>query len=238
VKNLKHLAVIFLLALIIIMVAPLAQAADTISKPTVTLPMNWALTDDTPYPDSVSEYDPAGAGLLEYTDQQTYDFVMIYYEKALSIQYTAASLQAEAESIYTRDHTDSYFDSGSKQYAGVTAGYAKGYNATVGSAGVYRLEVVFVKGGEYFNVYAYYDATDQAESTVTSLINSIDVSGGSLLGGSNLYIIVGAIVAIIVVVVVVVVLVKRRKKPHQASAPEYIYPSSAPPPPPPPLSAV
>lgn len=202
---------------------PLAKAADTLSKPAVTFPANWSLKTDNPYPTEDSEHDPAGAGLLECTDQNTYDLVMIYYEKAPSTSYTASTLKAEAESIFLRDDNENIIDSGSKQYAGVTAGYAKGYDSSVD---VYLLELVFVKGSYYFNVYAYYDANAQAENKVTSLINSIDVSGTSQLGGSNLFIIIGAIAAIIVIVVVVVLVMrKKRKQPQQAAAaPQYSYP--------------
>jgi hypothetical protein len=56
---------------------------------------------------------------------------MVYYEKAPSISYTAATLKAEAESFFGRDHSEAIIDSGSKQYAGVTVGYAKGYDSSV-----------------------------------------------------------------------------------------------------------
>ncbi len=207
---------------------PLARAAETLQKPTVTLPSSsWELTTDNAYPTDASEHDPAGAGLLEYTDNSTYDFVMIYYEKAPSTTYNSASLKAEAESIFTRDHNETIISSGTQDYAGVSAGFAKGYDSSIN---VYLLELVFVKGGDYFNVYAYYDANTQAESRVNSLINSINVPGNSLLSGPMLYVIIGVIAAVIVIVVVVVVMRSRKKKPQQAAQTPAQY--SYPPPPP------
>jgi hypothetical protein len=224
VKKHEILALVFLLAIIVPLAVPMARAAETLSKPTVTLPSSdWQMTTDNPYPTDVSEHDPAGAGLLEYTDQNTYDFVMIYYEKAPSTVYTSTSLQAEAVSIFQRDHNDTVIDSGSSQYAGVNAGYAKGYDSGIDA---YRLELVFVKSNYYFNVYAFYDANTPAQNRVNSLINSIDVSGSSLLGDSMLFIIIGVIAAVVVVVVVVIVMRGRKKKSAQSSqtSPQYSYP--------------
>lgn len=215
-KKQHVIAVVFLFAIMIPMAVPLTRAADTLQKPTVTLPSSdWQLTTDNAYPTDVSEHDPAGAGLLEYANQN-YDVVIIYYEKAPSTAYTSASLQAEAESIFTRDHSEAINSSGAQQFAGVNAGYAKGYDSSVP---VYLLELVFVKGGYYFNVYAYYDANAQAESNVNSLINSIDVPGNSLLSGPMLYVIVGVVAAVVVIVVVVVVMRSRKKKPQQSAQP-------------------
>lgn len=228
-KKYRIVALVFLLAIMVPVAVPLTRAQGTLSKPTVTLPSSdWKVTTDNAYPTDVSEHDPAGAGLLECTYQVTYDFVMIYYEKAPSTAYNAISLQAEAESIFTRDHNETMIDSGSSQYAGVTAGFAKGYDSGLN---VYLLELVFVKGGYYFNVYAYYDANAPAESRVNSLINSIDVPGNSLLSGSMLYVIIGVVAAVVVVVVVVAVMRSRKKKPEQ-SAPasaQSTYPPPLPP---------
>lgn len=217
----QHALAILLLVTIVLAAAPFATAAGNLSKPSVTLPANWQLTDETPYPDATSEHDPQGAGLLQYEDTVNYDGVMIFYESAQSTTYTSAQLRAEAEDIFYRDHEMMYDESGTMTVAGVQAGFAKAYDAEYD---VYILELVFVKDNYYINAYALYDANAQSENAVTSLLNSI--SGGGLFSGTMLYLIIGIIAAIIVVVVVVVVL-RKRKKPVQMPPQNYI-----PPPPP------
>lgn len=219
-------AVVFLLAILTSMTIPMSRAADTLSQPTVTIPSNWKLDSATPYPNSVAEHDPLGAGLIEYSNKDTFDFVMIYYEKSLQT-FAASNLQAEAETIFQRDHSITMQNSGVDTYAGVSAGYAKGIDSDI-----VTLELVFIKGNYYFNVYAYYDNTAQAENQVKSVINSINVAGTSPLGldTTMLIIIIGAVAAIIVVVVVVVIVARRRKKPQQSAQPAAQ--NNFPPPPP------
>jgi len=233
VKKQQVITLIFLFAIMIPLALPLTRAADTLQKPTVNVPSSaWQVTTDNPYPTDISEHDLAGAGLLEYTNQNTYDSVAIYYEKAPSTAYTSTSLKAEAISIFSRDHSETITSSGAKDYAGVNAGFAKGYDASFDAN---LLELVFVKGGYYFNVYAYYHANTAAENNVNSLINSIDVPGNSLLSGPMLYVIIGAIVAVVVIVVIVIVIRSRRKKPQQSAQP-YVQDSFPPPPPPAPTT--
>ncbi len=218
----QHVIAILLLATIVLAAVPFASAAESLSKPSVTLPSNWQLTDETAYPNAVSEHDAQGAGLLQYQDPTTYDGVMIYYEKAPTTTYTSAQLQAEAEAIFTRDHSDlTYTDSGVMTVAGVQAGYAKALETTYNA---YVLELVFVKDNYYINAYALYDANTQSENAVTSLLNSIN--NGGLFSGIMLYVIIG-IVVVVVVVVVAVVMLRKRKKPVQIQTQNYI-----PPPPP------
>lgn len=224
----QQIIVIFLLATIISMTVPMSRAAESLSKPTVTLPANWTLQSESSYPNEISEHDPQGAGLLEYVDENTYDTILIYYEKAPSTTYSGPDLQAEAEAIFQRDHTESISDSGFKTVAGVSAGFAKGYDSDYDT---YTLELVFVKSNYFFNAYAYYDANTQSEDKVNSLINSISVGGTSLLAASMLYIIIGVVAAVVVVVVVVVLVTRRKKKPPQQVM-QYNPTSSSPPPPP------
>jgi hypothetical protein len=61
------------------MTVPIGRATESLSKPTVTLPANWKLQSETPYPNEVSERDSQGAGLSEYVDENTYGVIMIYY---------------------------------------------------------------------------------------------------------------------------------------------------------------
>jgi len=208
----QQIIVILLLTSIIFSAIPLAFAANTLSKPNVTLPKNWTLNTDTPYPNAPAEHDNNGAGMVEYSDTNTYDFVMIYYENAPSTTYTSADLKAEAQSIFTRDHTnETMTESGVMTIGGVQAGYAKGYESDFNT---YDLETVFIIGHYYFNAYAYYDATSQSDANVKALLNSITVGGSSnsMFGGSTLWIIIAAVAAIVVVIVIVLVLVTRKRK--------------------------
>ena len=127
---------------LVLLTVSYVSAAGSAVKPTVTLPSSdWTLKTDTAYPNSRAEHDPQGAGLLEYQNTVNYDFVMVYYEKAVDAQPSQSSLQADAEHIFARDHTDATMSSsGIMTIAGVQAGYAKGYDFSVGTYGVVRLE--------------------------------------------------------------------------------------------------
>ncbi|MFB3889956.1 MAG: hypothetical protein ACE14S_10730 [Candidatus Bathyarchaeia archaeon] len=221
----------FLLASLIILAAfPIIEAQEKLAKPTVKLPSGWEQSNETTYPYAPSEHDPQGAGMVEYTDQEDYDVVRIYYERAPSTAFSDAELRAEAISIFETVDDMPIDERGVTPMAGTSAGFAKGYEADLDT---YTVEYVLVKGGYYLNVHAYYDATTQDQNQVVSLIDSISVSGaagGSLLEGTTLYIIIGVVVAVVVVVVILVVALRRRKRqPKQAV--QYSYP--APPPPPP-----
>lgn len=218
----QQIMVILLVATFALAALPLTSA-QSLSKPSVTIPSGWQLVDETPYPDAYSEHDSQGAGLLKYQNPTNYDGVMIYYERAPSTTYTSSDLQYEAESIFSRDHDISYDESGVMTVAGVQSGYAKGYDSTYDA---YVLELVFIKDNYYINAYALYDANSQSENAVMSLLNSI--GGGGLFSGTMLFIIIGVIVAVVIVVVAVVVM-KKRKKPAVAQMPP---PSYIPPPPP------
>ncbi len=225
----QHILVILLVAAFVIAAASPICAAQTLSKPNVTMPSGWELSDETAYPNEVSEHDAQGAGLVEYQDSETFDFVMIYYENAPSDSYTSAELRSEVEGIFYRDHEDLSLDeSGTATYAGVQTGFAKAYDSEFD---VYHIELVMIKGNYYMNIYAVYDATDEAENKVESLINSINTDSG-LLGGNMLYIIIGIVIVIIVVVVVVVLIMKRRKRAAPVTMPAYQGSMPIPPPPP------
>lgn len=230
----KQIVLAFLIvAIISVLAVPLSRAAETVTKPTVTLPANWQQTDQTAYPDTYSEHDPAGAGMVEYTDQTDYDTVVIYYEKAQVSSYTSQQLKNEAEDLFeSYDVSDNIGldSSGVTQYAGVSAGFAKGYDIATDT---YKMEIVFIKGNQYINVHAYYDATTEDQNQVESLTNSISVGGTAataIVGNNMIWIIIGVVAAVIVIVVVIVVLRGRKKQPQQATM-QKTYP---PPPPPPP----
>ncbi len=229
----QKLVMMFLLAGLILSSMPLAMAAATLAPPTVSMPnSNWEETDSTSYPNTVAEHDPDGAGMLEYTDNTNHDMITIYYEKAQVSGYSSPQLKTEAENIfeeYDSSDTRSLDASGTATFAGVEAGYAEGYDDTEET---YITELVFIKGGYYFNVQAYYDATTQSEEDVDALINSISVSG--LPGDSTssftwLYAIIG-VVAVIAVIVIVIMFARKKKSAQPQQQPPYDFP---PPPPPP-----
>jgi hypothetical protein len=222
-----HYALAILVCMVVISSTSICQA-QTFSKPSLTVPVDWKLSTDTAYPNAQSEFDPAGAGLLEYVNSKTNDDVAIYYEK-VTANYTNSELEQEAVALFQRDFSDYYVeDSGVVQAAGVPSGYARGYNETIDT---YVLDMFFVKSNYCVNVLAIYGSNTQSTDQVTSIIDSIGVGGGAFsLGGNMLFAIVGVVVAIIVVIVVVVVLRGRKKK---AVQPQQISPGNYPPPPPP-----
>jgi hypothetical protein len=174
----KQSIIIVVLIASFLLSVPLASAAGAVVKPTLTMPnSNWAFSSESAYPNEPSEHDPKGSGEITYENSVTYDFVMVYYEQAIDANPTQSSLQADVEHIFARDHpNDVMAESGIMTIAGVQAGYAKGYNASVGAYGVVLLETAFVKGSDYFNVFAYYDHNSESETQVTSLMNSITVA--------------------------------------------------------------
>jgi heme/copper-type cytochrome/quinol oxidase subunit 4 len=177
VKKQSTLTIAFLASLVLL-VFPLTTAAESAVRPTVTLPNNnWILRSESTYPTEPSEHDSRGAGSIEYRNEVNYDFVMIYYERAVYGPMSDDSLTADAIHIFARDHEDTVMsESGITTFANVHTGYAKGIESEYD---IYTLELAFVKGADYFNVFAYYDANAQSESQVNALINSIEVSGTS-----------------------------------------------------------
>jgi hypothetical protein len=261
----QSILIIAFLAVLVLLVFPLTTAAESPVKPTVTLPNNnWILRSESTYPTEPSEHDPQGAGLIEYRNEVNYDFVMIYYERAVNGPMSDDSLKADAIHIFARDHEDTVMsESGITTFANVNAGYAKGIESDYD---IYTLELAFVKGADYFNVFAYYDANAQSESQVNTLINSIEVSGTSATSSPSLtpsptptlspsplpsptpssgsttaaqtgvesYYIYIVVTIIAIVVVVVVLLVVLRKRKNQNRQSSEPTFASQPPPPPPP----
>ena len=227
--NKQH--VLAILLLIALMSTVSICQAQTLSKPTVTIPSGWKLDQQTAYPNGPSEYDPAGGGMLAYVNQAN-DEVRVYYEKAPGTTFTSAALEQEAVSLFNRDFSDyTADDSGTVQAAGVPAGYARGYDATTDS---YVFDSVFVKNNYFFNVMAVYSVNTQTEQQVSSIIDSISTGGAAILGGSSVFIIVGIIAAVVVVLVIVVMLSRRKKSAPQQTQMPQITPANYPPPPPPP----
>jgi hypothetical protein len=155
---------------------------ESITKPLVVPPLNWYLASDTPYPDAPSEYDPEGAGMMQYIDQLDQDFVVIHYERASTITWTNATLESEAAEILERDHTgEPIVDNGAMTIAGVAAGYAKAYDSQYDT---HSLEAIFEKGLVFFRAYANYAANHYAEAQVVTLLNSIAIQESTLISCS------------------------------------------------------
>jgi hypothetical protein len=226
-RKLQLLTVVILVAFILAL--PLVQAAETLQKPNVTLPSQWSLEDEIAYPNAASEHDTAGAGMLQYVNPENQDSVKIFYEKAPNTTYTNPQLKNEANSLFERDFSDwTIAESGTREIAGVNAGFVKGYDA---ENDVFIEDIVFVKNNYYFNALALYDGNTQSEQQTLGVINSVS-TGNSPFGGSMLFIIIGVVAAVIVIVVVVLVVVRKKTKSHpQQATGQFDYP-----PPPPPQS--
>lgn len=206
----KHLIDVGFILFCLAISLPTVLCAASISKPTVTLPENWYLESETPYPEEYSQYDPEGAGLLIYWDGEDYDFVMLYYEKAPSYTMTGSALESKASLMFLEYHEEYPLDeTGTLNIAGEVAGYALGYDSELD---INRIEMVFVKNDVFLNAYAYYSATSEDWLEIKSLLDSISI--GAANGGIPwILIIVPIVVAIAVIIVVVIFLLKRRKKP-------------------------
>jgi hypothetical protein len=169
----KHLIPFFLLACLSSAGVYEVSSLESITKPLVVPPSNWYLARETSYPNALSEYDPEGAGMMQYIDETDQDSVLINYEKAPAITWTNATLEMKAAEILERDHPSaSIMGNGTMTIARVTAGYAKSYDSEYDT---YSLETVFQKGSIFFRAYALYAAMHYAEAQVISLLNSIAV---------------------------------------------------------------
>ncbi len=169
----RHLTLCFLLACLSVFVVYEGSGLESITKPLIVPPLDWSLASEMPYPNAASEYDPEGAGMIQYIDQLDQDYVVIHYERAPAVAWTNATLVLKAAEILERDHmAKPIVYNGTLTIAGVTAGYAKAYDSQYDA---YNLETVFTKGSVFFRAYANYIATHFAEAQVISLLNSIAV---------------------------------------------------------------
>ena len=186
---------------------PECSASVSLSKPIVTLPSGWSLTNETAYPNSPGAiHDPLGCGLVEYQNTVTSETVLIYYENSMGATYTNDQLRTEAQEIYFRDFGSNSTQSGIMTVARVPAGYAEVYNSTYD---INYQELVFVKGHYYFNVLALYMNGDPA---AMDLINSVSVP--TQTSSVEVY----ALTMITIVAVAASVLVIQKKRPIKRSA--------------------
>jgi hypothetical protein len=155
-------------------------ALESIQKPNVTVPFNWRVEEDIVYPDfEGSKHDPEGAGFLQFVSQDDpTDFVSIYYESALGMNYSSAELEGESYRIYQENRGSIPEEHGLMAVSGVSAGYSTGYNPT---ANYFAEEIVFVKNKCYVYISAVYSGEGEIEAT--NLIRSIVVVGSSSTNG-------------------------------------------------------
>jgi KaiC/GvpD/RAD55 family RecA-like ATPase/opacity protein-like surface antigen len=196
----KFFLVAILAFFVLVSVAvPRVSSSVSLAKPVVTLPSGWTLTKETDYPSFSSEHDPLGGGFLEYENVRTAGVVLIYYEDSMGAAYTNDQLRAEAEKFYVRDLGKNFTESGVMNVAGVTAGYAQTYNATID---LNSLELIFTKGNYYINVYTIYPNNNPS---AMAIVNSISVPTQTPTA------VYAFITIAIVAVALSVLLVKRRR---------------------------
>lgn len=213
----QQLIAVILIVTVISTAIPLCRAEESLYPPAVTLPTRWAETSETSYPNVSSENDPVGAGMIEFSDRDDYDIVQIYYEKAQVSSYTSQQLKSQVVAVFQRlssGGTLSVNESGTTEYAGVSAGFAIGYGA---SNDTRTMVVIFVKDGCYFKVQAFYDATTEDRNQVDSLINSIKISEAEaepeqpFFGSAVFWVIIGVVAAVSVAVVFALGATRKRK---------------------------
>jgi hypothetical protein len=146
-------------------------ASVSISPPTLTFPSSWHLNASSGYPTlSISAHDPLGVGYLRYVNTK-YDSISIYYEFNYDCYYSPTQLKNEATAMFELDlGNETIISNGTTTYAGVIAGYAKGYDA---SYNVYDLEIILIKNNCFVNIYTYYDTDTQTENEINGIINSL-----------------------------------------------------------------
>jgi hypothetical protein len=136
------------------------------------VPAGWDLLGLTPYEEGLymGEYDDQ-SGSIEYVNQNTYDVISIFYERAPNWDLSPSDLERDAVNIFRRDLQYSPDETGIMMVAGKSAGYARGYDPEFE---LYDLEVILVLDDVYLDVYAGY-ASLEAEDEVMDMINSISL---------------------------------------------------------------
>jgi hypothetical protein len=157
----------------IIVLAVTAMSCGDLTRPMITyVPVDWSLLSLTPYEEAlfVGEYDDQ-SGLIEYVNQDTYDTIQIFYERAPKSDLTPSALERDADDIFQRDLEYMPDETGIITVAGTTAGYAKGYDPDFE---LYDLEVILVLDHIYLDVYAGYASPD-VEDEIMDMIDSISL---------------------------------------------------------------
>jgi hypothetical protein len=157
----------------IIVLAVTAMSCGDLTRPMITyVAVDWSLLSLTPYEEAlfVGEYDDQ-SGLIEYVNQDTYDTIQIFYERAPKSDLSPSALERDADDIFQRDLEYMPDETGIITVAGTTAGYAKGYDPDFE---LYDLEVILVLDHIYLDVYAGYASPD-VEDEIMDMIDSISL---------------------------------------------------------------
>ena len=158
-----HIAILVLIGLLTMVVF---SGCTPIEKPGAGfIPEHWYLSDEAPYP----EFD--NFGFIEYMDEVDGDFVMIFYGDVPS---ELKGKESDRDALISRAIYEATSfeptETGTMIISGWLAGYAKAYDAEYD---LYDMEIVFVNGSTYVDIYAVYDATSEDEAQVMSIIRSI-----------------------------------------------------------------
>ena len=157
----------------VIVLTATAMSCGDLARPMIDyVPADWSLLSLTPYEEAIylGEYDEQ-SGLIEYVNQDTYDTIQIFYERAPGWDFTPSDLERDADSIFRRDLEYIPDQTGVMMVAGATAGYAKGYDPDFE---LYDLEIILVLDNVYLDVYAGY-ASPGAEDEIMDMIDSISL---------------------------------------------------------------
>ena len=171
-KN-KKLAGIVGCIVAVVVLAMAAMSCGDLARPMIAyVPPGWSLLSLTPYEEAlyIGEYDDK-SGLIEYVNEETYDIIQIFYERAPGSDLSASALAQDAEDIFQRDLEYTPDETGIMVVAGTTAGYAKGYDPDFE---LYDLEIILVLDHVYLDVYAGY-AFPGAEDEIIDMIDSISL---------------------------------------------------------------
>jgi hypothetical protein len=163
----RALAAVLLVVPILLAVFP---SASSLPQPKVSLPPNWTLKGEVPYPNAAGVHDPQGSGLLTYEANDSLAMVDIYYESSLNRTYSAESLLNESVWLMTTSWKLSVNYSSVMTVAGVSAGYASHRYKLGGALDL----VVFVKGNYYFDIDMSYAVGSPHEAELWSILNSIN----------------------------------------------------------------
>ncbi len=166
-----YIAVLVIIGLLAtVLLGACEQGESTgVEKPEVAyVPQGWFLSTDSDYP----EYTGNGYwGLVEYTDEEDFDFVQIFYGDVPS---ELEGKERDGDALIGRAFYESSAfeptESGTMTIGSWLAGYTKAYDATYD---VYDMEIVFVHESTCIDIYACFDATTEDEAQVMSIIESI-----------------------------------------------------------------
>jgi len=141
-------------------------------KPTVGyVPQGWYCSADDPY-GTYDESDGTEWGLIEYTDNVDYDFVMIFYG---SVPPELKGKENDRDALIAKAIEYAIFEpteSETMVVADELAGWVKAYDPEYD---IYNMKIVFVKGSTCVDIFTEYDATYEDEAQAMSLIDSINM---------------------------------------------------------------